>query len=171
VLGYVTRVATGPLGWLSREQAMAGLALAETTPGPLVMVLQFVGFLAGWNHPGPLGRSGSAVATALVATWTTFLPCFLFILVGAPHVERLRGNARLDAALSCITAAVLGMILELGVTFATAMVLPASGPSPDVVSAALSVAAFLALDRLHLHVVPVLAAGAAIGLLRALAGG
>jgi len=170
VLGYVTRVATGPLGWLSREQAMAGLALAETTPGPLVMVLQFVAFLAGWNHPGPLGHAGTAVTTALVATWTTFLPCFLFILVGAPHVERLRGNARLDAALSCITAAVVGVILELGVVFATAMALPATGRSPDWISLALAVAAFAALARLHLHVVAVLAAGAAIGLLRATVG-
>lgn len=170
VLGYVTRVATGPLGWLSREQAMAGLALAETTPGPLVMVLQFVAFLAGWNHPGPLGRAGSAVSTALVATWTTFLPCFLFILVGAPHVERLRGNARLDAALSCITAAVVGVILELGVAFATAMALPATGRSPDWVSLALAVSAFAALAHLHLHVIAVLAAGAAIGLLRLVSG-
>ncbi|MFM8411901.1 MAG: chromate efflux transporter [Alphaproteobacteria bacterium] len=170
VLGYVTRVATGSLHWLSREQAMAGLALAETTPGPLIMVLQFVAFLAGWNHPGSLGREGTAVTTALVATWTTFLPCFLFILVGAPWVERLRGNARLDAALSCVIAAVVGVILELGVTFATAMVFPASGPSPDGLSALLAVAAFLALSRLHLHVVAVLAAGAAVGLVRLLSG-
>jgi chromate transporter len=170
VLGYVTRVATGSLHWLTREQAMAGLALAETTPGPLVMVLQFVAFLAGWNHPGPLGRSGTAVTTALVATWTTFLPSFLFILVGAPHVERLRGRRGLDAALSCVTAAVVGVILELGVAFASAMFFPEIGPSPDWISASLAVVAFVALSRLHLPVVAVLAAGAASGLARQISG-
>ena len=170
VLAYVTRVAVDALHWLSREQARAGLALAETTPGPLVMVLQFVAFVAGWNHPGSLGRSGTAITTALATTWATFLPCFLFILVGAPYIERLRGNRQLDAALSCVTASVVGVILDLGLVFATAMAWPTADAGIDRVACTIVVAAFLGLSRLHMPVPAVLAAGGAIGLVRWLSG-
>ena len=87
VLAYVTQVATTSLGWLTHAQAVDGLALAETTPGPLIMVLQFVGFMAGWNNPEGLSPVASAVVGALLTTYTTFLPCFLFILLGGPYVE------------------------------------------------------------------------------------
>ena len=149
---------------------MAGLALAETTPGPRVMVLQFVAVVAGWNHPGSLGRSGTAITTALATTWATFLPCFLFILVGAPYIERLRGNRQLDAALSCVTASVVGVILDLGLVFATAMAWPTADAGIDRVACTIVVAAFLGLSRLHMPVPAVLAAGGAIGLVRWLSG-
>jgi chromate transporter len=90
-------------------QAVDGLALAETTPGPLIMVLQFVGFLAAWQQPQGLSPAASAVIGALLTTYTTFLPSFLFILVGAPYVEVIRGNAQIGAALSGVTAAVVGI--------------------------------------------------------------
>jgi chromate transporter len=95
-----------------------GLALAETTPGPLIMVVQFVAFLGAYNHPGTLNPWVAGVVASLLTTWVTFVPCFLFILLGAPYVERLRGNHHLSAALTGITAAVVGVIANLGLYFA-----------------------------------------------------
>jgi chromate transporter len=92
--------------------------MAETTPGPLIMVLQFVGFMAAYGNPGPLPPLLAATLGGLLATWVTFAPCFLWIFLGAPFVERLRGNAALSAALSAITAAVVGVILNLAAWFA-----------------------------------------------------
>jgi chromate transporter len=118
VLAYIAQRAVEDLNWLRPGEMIDGLALAETTPGPLIMVLQFVGFLAAYRYAAPLDPWVAAVLGALLTTWVTFLPCFLFIFVGAPYVEKLRGNRGLNAALSAITAAVVGVILNLSVWFA-----------------------------------------------------
>jgi len=165
VLAYVTQAAAGSYGWISHAQAIDGLALAETTPGPLIMVLQFIGFMAGWNHPGPIGQTSSAIAGALVATYATFLPCFIFIFAGAPYVEVLRGNKGLTSALSGVTAAVVGVILNLALVFGAAVIWPgglASGT--NWFGAVLSATAFIALRWLKADVVWVVLAGGLIGL-------
>jgi chromate transporter len=162
VLPYVAAEAVGKFHWLSHPQMMAGLALAETTPGPLIMVLQFVGFVGGWGAPPP-GMSPLTGATigALVTTWATFVPCFLFVFLGAPHVEHLRRRPRLGAALTAITAAVVGVILNLGVNFSVHALWPAG--RFDWFIAGLALAAFLALWRLKAGLIPVLAACAGLG--------
>ena len=118
VLAYVAQQAVEVYGWLAPGEMVRGLALAETTPGPLVMVVQFVAFVGAYRAPGDLDPWVAAVIAALLTTWVTFVPCFLFILLGAPYVERLRGNRDLAAALSGITAAVVGVIASLAVYFA-----------------------------------------------------
>lgn len=118
VLPYVAQQAVESYGWLTHSQMMSGLALAETTPGPLVIVLQFVGFVGGWQNPGELSPLLAASIGALITTWTTFLPCFLFVFLGGPYVEGLRERPQLGACLQAITAAVVGVILNLGVVFA-----------------------------------------------------
>jgi chromate transporter len=170
VLAYVLQVAVHGYGWLGSREAMVGLALAETTPGPLIMVLQFVGFMAGWHHPLEIGRPASAVLVALVTTYTTFLPSFLFILLGAPYVERLRGNRDLAASLSFVTAAVVGVVLNLAVVFAVAVLLPESRDGGvDWWGGAVALAAFAALSR-RWSAVLLVALGGLIGLARVLLG-
>ena len=119
VLAYVAQRAVEHLHWLQPGEMIDGLALAETTPGPLIMVLQFVGFLAAYRFAAPLDPWVAATLGALLTTWVTFLPSFLFIFVGAPYMESLRRHHGLNAALSCVTAAVVGVILNLSVWFAT----------------------------------------------------
>ena len=118
VLAYVAQKAVETYGWLNAGEMVRGLALAETTPGPLIMVVQFVAFLGAFRDPGTLDPWVAAVIASLLTTWVTFVPCFLFIFVGAPYVERLRGNRSLSAALTGITAAVVGVIANLAVYFA-----------------------------------------------------
>ncbi len=118
VLPYVAQQAVERYGWLSGPSMLDGLGLAETTPGPLIMVVQFVGFVGAWNHPGELPPIVAATLGAAMTTWVTFVPCFLWILLGAPYVERMRANVSLSSALSAITAAVVGVILNLAVWFA-----------------------------------------------------
>ncbi len=118
VLAYVAQAAVDTWGWLTPGEMMDGLGLAETTPGPLIMVVQFVGFLAGHRNPGALDPMTSAVLAACITSWVTFAPCFLWIFLGAPYVEALRGNRALTAALSAITAAVVGVIANLAFWFA-----------------------------------------------------
>ncbi len=118
VLAYVAQQAVNVYGWLAPGEMVRGLALAETTPGPLIMVVQFVAFLGAYRDPGSLNPWVAAVLAGLLTTWVTFVPCFLFILLGAPHVERLRHNRSLSAALTGITAAVVGVIANLAVYFA-----------------------------------------------------
>ncbi|WP_420794298.1 chromate efflux transporter [Sphingosinicella microcystinivorans] len=115
VLSYMTDVVVGSFGWLRPHEMMDALGLAETTPGPLILVTQFVGFVAAWRENG--GSVGAGILGALLTTWVTFAPCFLWIFVGAPYVERLRGNRALASALAAITAAVVGVIANLGVWF------------------------------------------------------
>ena len=118
VLAYVAHQAVYVHGWLLPGEMVRGLALAETTPGPLIMVVQFVAFVGAYRDPGSLDPWVAAVVAALLTTWVTFVPCFLFVLLGAPYVERLRGNRHLAAALTGITAAVVGVIASLAVFFA-----------------------------------------------------
>nr|AFK89571.1 Chromate transport protein ChrA [Arthrobacter sp. J3.53] len=118
MLAYVAQQAVATYGWLAPGEMVKGLALAETTPGPLIMVVQFVAFLGAFRDPGSLDPWTAAILASLLATWVTFVPSFLFIFLGAPYVERLRGNRSLSAALTGITAAVVGVIANLGVYFA-----------------------------------------------------
>lgn len=119
VLAFVAQQAVATYGWLAPGEMVKGLALAETTPGPLIMVVQFVAFLGAFRDPGSLDPWTAAVLASLLVTWVTFVPSLLFIFLGAPYVERLRGNRCLSAALTGITAAVVGVIANLGVYFAT----------------------------------------------------
>lgn len=163
VLPYVAQQAVETHGWLTHPQMMSGLALAETTPGPLIMVLQFVGFVGGWQHPGVLSVQSGAVLGALITTWVTFAPCFLFIFLGAPHIEKLGEQPRLSAALTAITAAVVGVILNLGVKFTLHALWPASGGF-DAFIAILAVVAFIAMQRFKVGLMPVIGACALAGI-------
>ncbi len=184
VLAWVAQEAVGTYGWLAPGEMLDGLSMAETTPGPLIMVLQFVGFMgafreAGWAAPLLAGSLGG-----LLATWVTFAPCFAWIFLGAPFMERLRTNRALSAALSAVTAAVVGVILNLSLWFAIHVVWRAvtrieAGPlslelpvlsSIDWTAAALSALALLAVFRLKLGMATVLAGSAALGLALHLAG-
>lgn len=163
VLPYVAQQAVETHGWLSHPQMMSGLALAETTPGPLIMVLQFVGFVGGWQRPGTFTPLAGATLGALITTWVTFLPCFLFVFLGAPHIEKLGEQPKLSAALTAITAAVVGVILNLGVKFAT-HALWSVGHGFDAFVAVLAIAAFVAMQRFKIGLMPVIGACAALGL-------
>ena len=118
VLAYVAQQAVEHYHWLAPREMLDGLGMAETTPGPLIMVLQFVGFMAAFRDPGSLPPMLAGTLGGLLATWVTFTPCFLWIFLGAPFIERLRGNKALAGALSAITAAVVGVILNLSIWFA-----------------------------------------------------
>jgi chromate transporter len=171
VLAYVTQAAVTNYGWLSQAQAVDGLALAETTPGPLIMVLQFIGFMAAWNHPQGLSPTMSGVLGAIVTTWTTFLPSFLFIFLGAPSIESLRGNRHLRGTLGGITAAVVGVVLNLALVFGAAVIWPRGlAGGTDWFAAVLSLAGFIALYRLKTDVLWVVIGGGLIGLARSLLG-
>ena len=117
VLAYVAQEAVTNYAWLSTSDMLQGLALAETTPGPLILVLTFVGFLGGFNQAAPLDPLTAGLLGAFITTWVTFVPCFLWILLGAPHIERLRERRALSSALAMVTAAVVGVILNLAVWF------------------------------------------------------
>ena len=167
VLAYVTQAAVGSYGWLTHAQAVDGLALAETTPGPLIMVLQFVGYMAAWNHPEGLTPAVSALVGALVTTYVTFLPCFLFIFLGAPYIEVLRGNRYLTGALSGVTAAVVGVILNLAVVFGGTVLWPAGLASGiDAFAAVMSVAAVVVIYRFEVDILWVVLGGGLIGAMR-----
>jgi chromate transporter len=165
VLAYVSQAAAGSFGWITQAQAVDGLALAETTPGPLIMVLQFIGFMAAWNNPADLDPAVSGVIGGLITTYTTFLPCFIFIFVGAPYIESLRGNKLLAGALSGITAAVVGVILNLALVFGGAVVMPDGlGGAINWFAVVLSAATFLALYRFKADVLLVVVVGGLLGL-------
>jgi chromate transporter len=179
VLAYVAQEAVQHFGWLRPGEMLDGLALAETTPGPLVLVLSFVGFLAAFREAGAFPPLLAGVLGATLTAWATFVPCFLWIFLGAPHIETLRRNAALAGALSAIGAAVSGVILNLAVWFALHVLFaevgrldwgPLSIPAPvfgsfSPLAAAISAAALLLLVRLRIPVVVVLAAAAAAGYL------
>lgn len=156
VLPYVAQQAVEHHGWLTQAQMMAGLALAETTPGPLVIVLQFVGFVGGWQHPGQLPPLAAAALASLVTSWVTFLPSFLFILMAAPFLDGL-GRARpISAALSAITASVVGVILNMAVRFTTHAVWP-EGAATDWFVLLLAASAWLVLAGSRVGLLPVIA--------------
>ena len=167
VLPYVAQQAVEQYQWLSATQMLDGLGLAETTPGPLIMVVQFVGFMAGWNHAGDGSPLAAATIGAAVATWVTFVPCFLWIFLGAPHIERLRGSRLLSAALSTVTAAVVGVVLNLAVWFGLHVLLSRDGGvvSPDWFAAAVCVVTFIGMARWNWGIVPVVLASGAAGLM------
>lgn len=164
VLPYVAQQALSHYGWLQPGQMMDGLGLAETTPGPLIMVLQFVGFLGGWNHPGGLAPIVAATAGALLTAWTTFVPCFLWIFLGAPYIERLRGNVRFSAAQATITAAVVGVVLNLVVWFGMHALFP-GGTGIDWFALAVCLVAFVGIMRWRWNIIHVVLGSGALGLL------
>jgi chromate transporter len=167
VLPYVSQMAVENLGWLTKRQMMAGLGLAETTPGPLIMVLQFVGFVAAWQKPGDLAPLNAAILGALITTWVTFVPCFLFVFLGAPHVEGLREKPALASVLTAITAAVVGVILNLAISFSRdALNLHDwKFDQLDYFVAAVAIGAWLAMERFKIGVIPTLASCALLGML------
>jgi chromate transporter len=164
VLPYVAQQAVQTHRWLSFGQMLDGLGLAETTPGPLIMVTQFVGFLGGWNHPGQLPPLLAATLGALVTTWTTFTPCFLWIFLGGPYIEKLRGNEALTTTLSAITAAVVGVVLNLAVWFALQVFIPHAG-SMDLFALLICTVAFIGMVRWKWDIVPVVIGAGLAGMI------
>jgi chromate transporter len=164
VLPYVAQQAVEKYQWLQAPQMIDGLGLAETTPGPLIMVVQFVGFMGAWNHPGGLPPLLAATLGALIATWTTFVPCFLWIFLGAPYIEQLRGSQNLTDALSAVTAAVVGVVLNLTVWFAIHAMFPGA-KTVDWFLVLLSAAGFLAMTRWKIDIVPIILISGALGLI------
>ncbi len=184
VLSYVAQQAVQVYGWLAPGEMVRGLALAETTPGPLIMVVQFVAFVGAYRRPGELDPWAAAVVASLLVTWVTFVPSFLFVLLGAPYMERLRGNRSLSAALSGITAAVVGVIANLGVYFAVHTLFRQTRPVgppvlalelPDLstlrpVALGIAVVAAVLIFRLRWSVLRTLGICAVLGLAAGLAG-
>jgi chromate transporter len=184
VLAYVAQKAVEVYAWLAPGEMVRGLALAESTPGPLIMVVQFVAFLGAYRNPGALNPWVAAVLGALLTTWVTFVPCFVFIFLGAPYVERLRGNRTLSAALTGITAAVVGVIANLAVyfalhtLFADTTVIAGLGASLQVpvlgtvrwVSVAITAVAAVLLFKAKWSVLRTLGVCAALGLVAGLVG-
>jgi len=168
VLPYIAQAGVEQYAWLTGSQMIDGLGLAETTPGPLIMVVQFIGFLAGWNYPGVLSPLGGAIIGSLVATYFTFLPSFFFIFMGAPYIEKLRGNLKLTSALSSITAAVVGVVLNLAVWFGLQVLMPAE-TGFNWFGAILGAASFAAIQWGKLGIITVILAAAGVGLCRFLA--
>lgn len=178
VLAYMAQQAVERYGWLYPGEMVQGLALAETTPGPLILVLTYVGFLGAHRDPGSLDPILAGMLGGLISTWVTFVPCFLWIFLGAPYIERLRGNPWLTAALNAITAAVVGVILNLSIWFGLHVLfsdvstwtggglkMPVPVPSSlNVVALLLSAGSMLALFKLKMSLFPTLAVSAAIGL-------
>jgi chromate transporter len=169
VLPYVSQQAVENYHWLAPGQMLDGLGLAETTPGPLIMVLQFVGFLGAWNHPGNLPPLLSATFGALITTWVTFVPCFLWIFLGAPYIERLRGYKSLTTALSTVTAAVVGVILNLAIWFGLHVIFP-PGRNADWFALIICTITFLGMVRWRWNIVPVVLGSGLVGLIYTLAG-
>lgn len=184
VLAYMAQQAVERYGWLLPGEMVQGLALAETTPGPLILVLTYVGFLGAHRDPGSLDPLLAGVLGGALSTWVTFVPCFLWIFLGAPYIERLRGNPWLSAALTGITAAVVGVILNLSIWFALHVLFrevqdwragALAMPSPvwsslNVPALVLGAGAMLAMLRFQVGLLKTLAACAALGVVIKLAG-
>jgi chromate transporter len=184
VLAYMAQQAVEHYGWLRPGEMLDGLGMAETTPGPLIMVVQFVGFMAAYRDPGSLPPLLAGTLGGLLATWTTFVPCFLWIGLGAPFIERLRDHKPLSGALAGITAAVVGVILNLAIWFALHTwfrdTVPVGGygigfdmpvlASVNPWALALSLAAIVAIFRFKAGTIQTLAACSAAGIVLYLAG-
>jgi len=177
VLAYVAQQAVTTYGWLAPGEMLDGLGMAESTPGPLIMVVQFVGFMGAYRNPGMLDPMLAGVLGAVITTWVTFVPCFLWIFLGAPYIEALRGNKSLSAALSTITAAIVGVVLNLAVWFAIHVVfekvdqvqlgllrlyVPA-WDTVNLVALVLSAAALVAMLRYKVGMIPTMAVAAVLG--------
>jgi chromate transporter len=184
VLGYIAQQAVDHYRWISPSDMITGLGLAETTPGPLIMVVEFVAFVAAYRNPGALTPLLAGTLAATLTVWVTFLPCFAFIFGGAPYVERLRDNASLTHALTAIGAAVAGVVLNLAVWFALhttfagvddvrygplQLSIP-DWPSVRTASVTISVVALLLVFRARQSTLRVLLACAALGMAASLAG-
>lgn len=183
VLAYVAQEAVESYGWLRPEEMLDGLGMAETTPGPLIMVLQFVGFMAAFRDAGSLSPMVAGTLGGLLATWVTFIPSFMWIFLGAPFIEVLRGNKALNGALSAITAAVVGVVLNLAIWFGVHTIFAEVSPVRNFLSfdapvfgsvrpwaLALSIAAAVAIFRFKAGMVPTLAACCAVGIVLHLIG-
>jgi chromate transporter len=162
VLAYMSQQAVNHYGWLQPEQMIDGLGLAETTPGPLIMVGQFIGYLAAYTHAKGLQPAVAGAIGGLLTTWVTFTPCFLWIFLGAPYIERLRNNIKLGAALSAITAAIVGVVLNLSVIFTYHVLLP-EGKGFDWYALAAAVIAFIGMLRFKWGMIPVIIGSALAG--------
>jgi chromate transporter len=184
VLAWVGQAAVEHFGWLSATEMLDGLGMAETTPGPLIIVTQHVGFLAGFRAPGGMFGLLGGILGGLLTTWVTFVPCFIWIFAGAPYIERLRNNVALSAALAAITAAIVGVILNLAFWFAQHFLFAKNLPavtalfafdvpvwgSFDWAAGLLSVAAMIALLRFKASPFAVIAGCAIIGIIVKLSG-
>jgi chromate transporter len=184
VLAYVAQQAVEHYHWVNPRQMLDGLGMAETTPGPLIMVLQFVGFMAAFRDHGTLSPMLAGTLGGLLATWVTFTPCFLWIFVGGPFIEKLRGNKGLAGALTAITAAVVGVILNLSVWFALHTIFRATAKvasyglsfdmpvlsSVDIAALVLAIAAATAVFRFNLGMLTVLGGSCVAGVLLRLVG-
>jgi chromate transporter len=178
VLAYVAQQAVAHFHWLRPGEMLDGLGMAETTPGPLIQVVQFVGFLGAYRHPGTLSPLLAGIGGSLLTTWVTFVPCFLWIFLGAPYIERLRGQRALTAALSAVTAAIVGVIANLAVWFSIHTLFARVGelrlgllhlltPDPaslDPAALVLAVLALVAVFRFKLGMIPTLLGCALLGL-------
>ncbi|GMU51882.1 MAG: hypothetical protein AMXMBFR33_10280 [Candidatus Xenobia bacterium] len=163
VLAYMAQEAVATYGWLAPGEMLDGLGLAETTPGPLIQVVGFVGYLGAYRHPGGLEPWMAGVLGSTLATWCTYAPCFLWIFTGAPYIQWLRHRTALNAALSAITAAVVGVILNLAVWFGL-HTLFSQGSALDPFALLLSLAAMLALLRFHVGILPTMTVCGLVGL-------
>jgi len=178
VLAYVAQQAVENYHWLTAREMLDGLGMAETTPGPLIMVLQFVGFMGAYRNPGMLSPLMAGTLGGLLATWVTFIPCFLWIFLGAPFIERMRGNKALAGAMSAITAAVVGVVLNLAIWFAIHTIFREVRPftlgplnfdmpvisSVDLWALAISVGAIIAIFRLKVGIFATLGGASAAGI-------
>ncbi len=185
VLAYMAQQAVEVHGWLAPGEMLDGLGMAETTPGPLIQVVQFVGFLAAYRSPGALTPWVAGTLAAVLTTWVTFVPCFLWIFLGAPYIEHLRGNRALRGALAGISAAVVGVILNLSLWFSLHTLFGSVGESwlgpvllqvpvwasIDPAAAVIAIAAAVATFRFHVGTLPLIAASALIGIAWRLWGG
>lgn len=178
VLAYIAQQCVEVYHWLAPGEMLDGLGMAETTPGPLIQVVQFVGFLGAYRNPAPLSPLAAGIVGSIITTWVTYAPCFLWIFLGAPYIEHLRGRKALNAALSTVTAAVVGVVLNLSIWFALhtlfarvdetdfgpLRVLVPDWRTADLVAMAIAVAAMLAMLRYRVGMITTLAASAACGL-------
>jgi chromate transporter len=166
VLSYISEVAVGQYGWLTADQMVQGLGLAESTPGPLIMVTEYVGFIGAYNDPGPFAPLLYGTLGALITTYATFLPCFLFIFLLAPYIELLANNRRLKAILIGVTAAVVGVIANLAVFFATQVLFPqgVSLAGLDLFALVVAVVSFVVLQRFKAPIYLMVPIGALVGM-------
>jgi len=177
VLAYVAQQAVATYGWLAPGEMLDGLGMAETTPGPLIMVVQFVGFMGAYRNPGMLDPMLAGVLGAAITTWVTFVPCYLWIFLGGPYIESLRGNKSLSSALSAITAAIVGVVLNLAVWFglhvafdkveeqyfgALRLYVP-TWETVEIAAVVLSLGAMIAMLRFKVGMIPTLASCTALG--------
>ncbi len=165
-MSYVADVAVNTYGWLTTEQMVQGLGLAESTPGPLIMVTQYVGFLGAWNFSGPFDPLLYGTLGAAITTYVTFLPCFFFIFLLAPYIELLANNRRIQAALVGVTAAVVGVIANLAVFFASNVLFPESFSVGgfDVFALVVAVVSFATLQRFKVPIYVMVPVGALAGM-------